>query len=152
MSRDVAVIHRRRRADFGQCEEVVSFFIGLFCEEKGPFWLFGRPQPLKKPKKSKGSFLKKKHTVQPSLSTVGTLNRKIEFRGQLRLDLYFCTILEQEARSLGQGENVHNSKSRIITNMVNFGTREFSEFLFGTKFKMDQSNLGITTNFGTKFK
>ena len=37
------------RADFGQCEEVVSFFIGLFCEEK-------RPQPLKKPKKSKGSF------------------------------------------------------------------------------------------------
>ena len=36
------------RTDFGQCEEVVSFFIGLFCKEKGPFGFLA--------KKSKGSF------------------------------------------------------------------------------------------------
>ena len=43
----------RRRAYFGQSEKVASFFIGLFCEEMDVFW---RPQPLKQPKKQKGSF------------------------------------------------------------------------------------------------
>ena len=57
MSRDVTDIHRRHRADFGQFEEVVSFFIGLFCEKKGPFGFLGVLSPVsKKPKKSKGSF------------------------------------------------------------------------------------------------
>ena len=35
--REPSLTFSNDQADFGQCEEVVSFFIGLFCEEKGPF-------------------------------------------------------------------------------------------------------------------
>ena len=37
----------------------MSFFIGLSAKEQRGFWLFGRPQSLKKPKKSKGLFFEK---------------------------------------------------------------------------------------------
>ena len=56
MSRDVAVIQQRSRADFGQSREVVSFFIGLFCEEKGPLGFLGALSLSKSPKSKKGSF------------------------------------------------------------------------------------------------
>ena len=47
------------RADFGQCEEVVSFFIGLFCEEKGTFGFLGALSLSKSPKSQKGPFSNK---------------------------------------------------------------------------------------------
>ena len=47
------------RADFGQCEEVVSFFIGLFCEEKGPFGFLGALSLSKSPKSQKDPFSNK---------------------------------------------------------------------------------------------
>ena len=59
MSRDVPDIHGDR-ADF--CHSVdrgdVIFYRFIF-EGKRDFWLFGRPQPLIKPKKSKGPFFEK---------------------------------------------------------------------------------------------
>ena len=39
--------------------EGMSFFYRFVFEGKRDFWLFGRPQPLKKPKKSKGPFFEK---------------------------------------------------------------------------------------------
>ena len=68
MSRDVAVIQLRRRADFGQCEEVVSFFIGLFCKEKGPFGFLGALSLSKSPKSQKGPFSNKTYRYNDTTS------------------------------------------------------------------------------------
>ena len=54
------------RADFGQCEEVVSFFIGLFCEEKGTFGFLGALSLSKSPKSQKGPFSNMKNDTTSS--------------------------------------------------------------------------------------
>ena len=55
MSRDVTDI-QRGPSRFWPVRRSGVIFHRFVLRGKGPFWLFGRPQPLKKPKKSKGSF------------------------------------------------------------------------------------------------
>ena len=53
------------QVDFGQCEEVVSFFIGLFCEEKDPALAFWAPSALsQKAQKVKRVLFQTKHTIK----------------------------------------------------------------------------------------
>ena len=58
MSPTITVIHCSARR-FSQSKEVVSFFIGLFCEEKGPFGFLGVLSLSKSPKSQKGPFSNK---------------------------------------------------------------------------------------------
>ena len=64
MSRDVPDIHGDQ-ADFcsGDCGDVIIYHWFVF-EGKRDFWLFGRPQPFKKPKQSKGPFFRENEPLK----------------------------------------------------------------------------------------